>query len=625
MRGAPNMPSQIRVTFRFKILLSVLIVVTTVVSLITFTMARMFHADKVAYVEDLVSLVSVHAASEANLRLSAYQDQLVTAGRVQDASNILGERRDEALWNLFTRTRGLVALRVFEDGKMVRLLLDSLATNAAGVSRASFLTTIARYTIPFDSIEVGTLYVRNSALSSLLPLSTIAVRIPRAAGRPPLMVVGTVDLNRSIALGRSSRAFDVFLVDVDGRIVSHGDARRTSSRERLAWLPPLGPGSLAMVKETERGGKPMISGIANVGIGGLRAGAEIPKSVAYFALRSLLINLIFLALGLLVAAAVVSLIWATQMTRSLSQLTHAAQAIGQGNFDVQVAVPSRDEMGQLAGSFNQMASELHGRDSALKEAQAQLIQSEKMAAFGQLGAGIAHEVKNPLAGIQGMIQLTSRSLSADSPLLETFAILEKETKRCRTIIDNLLKFARQENLEPEPIALEEVVADTKAILHHELSLHKITLETAIPKNLPLIRGSPNQIQQVLMNLILNAEQAMESRGHGTVEVKAAQRDDGFVDLSVQDDGPGIPRAVQARIFEPFFTTKPAGKGTGLGLAVTFGIMRDHGGAIHVQSEEGRGTKFILRFRMAGSHPATDAHPTKTPDPEAPTPGDERAA
>src|SRR2546427_2172721 len=171
MRGASDMPSKIRVTFRFKILLSVLIVVTTVVSLITFTMARMFHADKVAYVEDLVSLVSVHAASEANLRLSAYQDQLVTAGRVQDASNILGERRDEALWNLFTRTRGLVALRVFEDGKMVRLLLDSLATNAAGVSRASFLTTIARYTIPFDSIEVGTLYVRNSALSSLLPLS----------------------------------------------------------------------------------------------------------------------------------------------------------------------------------------------------------------------------------------------------------------------------------------------------------------------------------------------------------------------------------------------------------------------------------------------------------------------
>jgi two-component system, NtrC family, sensor kinase len=279
----------------------------------------------------------------------------------------------------------------------------------------------------------------------------------------------------------------------------------------------------------------------------------------------------------------------------------------------------------LAGSFNQMASELHGRELALREAQAQLIQSEKMAAFGQLGAGIAHEVKNPLAGIQGMIQLTSRSLAKDHPLLETFGILEKEARRCRTIIDSLLKFARQENLQPEPITLAEVVADTKAILQHELSLHQITLETAIPEDLPLIHGSANQIQQVLMNLILNAEQAMESRGHGSVRVKAAQRGADFIELFVQDDGPGIPRGVQARIFEPFFTTKAPGKGTGLGLAVTFGIMRAHGGTIRVESEEGRGTTFILSFRVAGSHPAADEPSATTSDPEDPTPGDQRAA
>jgi len=181
MREAPDMTLKIRVTFRFKILLSVLIVVTTVVSLITFTMARMFHADKVAYVEDLVSLVSVHAAEEANLRLTAYQDQLVTAGRVLDASNILRERRDEALRNLFNRSPGLVALRVFENGKVVRLLVDSLSLGAVGVSRASFLAAIASQAIPFDSIETGSLYVRNSAISSLLPLSTVAVRVPRVA------------------------------------------------------------------------------------------------------------------------------------------------------------------------------------------------------------------------------------------------------------------------------------------------------------------------------------------------------------------------------------------------------------------------------------------------------------
>jgi signal transduction histidine kinase len=127
-----------------------------------------------------------------------------------------------------------------------------------------------------------------------------------------------------------------------------------------------------------------------------------------------------------------------------------------------------------------------------------------------------------------------------------------------------------------------------------------------------------------MTLILNAEQAMESRGRGRIDVKAVPQGDDFVELSVEDDGPGIPRAVQARIFEPFFTTKPPGKGTGLGLAVTFGIMRAHGGAIRVESEEGRGTKFILRFRVAGSHPATGAPSVKS-DPEDPIPGDQRAA
>jgi len=174
MRGVPDMPSKIRVTFRFKILLSVLIVVTTVVSLITFTMARMFHADKVAYVEDLVSLVSVHAAEEANLRLTAYQDQLVTAGRVLDATNILRERRDEALRNLFTRSPGLVALRVFENRRMVRLLLDSLAIGAVGVGRGSFLAAIARQAIPFDSIPRKSGPATKTTLTLSLPLASFA-------------------------------------------------------------------------------------------------------------------------------------------------------------------------------------------------------------------------------------------------------------------------------------------------------------------------------------------------------------------------------------------------------------------------------------------------------------------
>jgi len=323
------------------------------------------------------------------------------------------------------------------------------------------------------------------------------------------VVVGTVDLNRSIALGRSSSAFEVFLVDAEGRIVSHVDARRAASRERLGWLPPLGPGSLAMVKETERDGKPMISGIANVGVGGLRAGAEIPKSVAYFALRSLLLNLIFLSLGLLIVAAVVSLIWATQMTRSLSQLTRAAQAVGQGDFDVQVAVPSRDEMGQLAGSFNQMASELHGRDQALKEAQAQLIQSEKMAAFGQLGAGIAHEVKNPLQTIVlGIDYLTNYGAFQDENAKMLLEHMTIGVRRCDAIIHGLMEFSSYNKKDVRAQSLSAIL--DQALRAHEVDFaqRRLRVLEEFAKDLPLLRLDSRSIKHVFINLIAQAAQGL---------------------------------------------------------------------------------------------------------------------
>jgi signal transduction histidine kinase len=273
-------------------------------------------------------------------------------------------------------------------------------------------------------------------------------------------------------------------------------------------------------------------------------------------------------------------------------------------------------MGDLAGSFNQMAMELNARDHALREAQAQLVQSEKMAAFGQLGAGIAHEVKNPLAGIQGIVQLSARSVDPDHPLAAQLAMIEKETKRCRAIIDNLLRFARQEKTVREPTVLADILNDTATLMRHQMSLHHVELRTEIEPGLPVIQAGANQLQQVLMNLLLNAEQAMEERGHGTVTVSVRSAGEGFVELRVRDDGPGIPKHVQSRIFEPFFTTKPAGKGTGLGLSVTFGIVRDHGGRIDVEAVEGHGTTFTIRLPIAGPGGATDS------DSATPPPGQE---
>jgi signal transduction histidine kinase len=324
------------------------------------------------------------------------------------------------------------------------------------------------------------------------------------------------------------------------------------------------------------------------------AGAQVPKSVAYLASRSLLRDLVIVALGLLLFSALLGVLTSRQITRHLEELSRSAREVGHGRFDIKVEVDSRDEIGELAASFNDMASELKAREMALKETQAQLVQSEKLAAFGQLGAGIAHEVKNPLAGILGYAQLSLRKSEPDTVLHNNLKIIEKETKRCRTIIDNLLKFARQEKVERKPLELNRVVEDTAALMDHQLGMHRIRLEKELARDLPAILGNANQLQQILMNLLLNAQQAMEGTG-GKIRITTGRTGDGRAEVRISDTGPGIPKEIQARLFEPFFTTKPAGKGTGLGLSVTYGIVKDHEGEILVESDPGQGATFILLF------------------------------
>jgi signal transduction histidine kinase len=241
-----------------------------------------------------------------------------------------------------------------------------------------------------------------------------------------------------------------------------------------------------------------------------------------------------------------------------------------------------------------MASELRARDTALAVAHAQLVQSEKMAAFGQLGAGIAHEIKNPLTGISGCAQLALMQTEAGTPVHKNLDIIQRETERCRTIIENLLRFARQERSILVPTDVNEVVAASIAIVQHQLEINEIHLRERLALSLPRVRGNANQLQQVLMNLMINAQQAMEGRtGEVTVATRGAV--DGAVEIVVSDNGPGMTPEVQAKVFEPFFTTKPTGQGTGLGLSVSFGIVEDHGGEIAVDSAPGRGATFTIRL------------------------------
>ncbi len=597
-----------RFPIRLKFLVTFLFVTTAVLSVITFTMGNMFRSDKEAYIRDLASATAHGTAEEARSILSGYRERLQVYSRLLGVGTLTAEQKERILGDLFEDFREFVAVTVYVGGKEAATLADAKALSAAGLTKEDLARQRAEQRMQPDRMEPGTVHVENSTLSEKMPTMTMTVAQAAVPGEKPVVVSAVLSLDGLARIARGGGVFERYLVDDQGVLLAHPDADRVARRGMADWIPNLpallGSRSGGGAAEYSRDGVEVIGGFAPVARGGVLAGAQVPRSAAYHASRSLLRNLAAVALGLLLSAAVLGVGFSRRMTRNLERLSDTAKEIGQGRFDVHVDIDSRDEIGTLASSFNDMASELKAREKALLDSQAQLVQSEKLAAFGQLGAGIAHEVKNPLAGILGYVQLSLRKLDPETPLHANLKIVEKEAKRCRTIIDNLLKFTRQEKVAMEPVDPNRVAEDTAALVDHQLGMHRIRLEKELGEGLPRIVGNGNQLQQVLLNIILNAEQAMEGVP-GTVRIETEGKGD-QVEIRVRDTGPGIPKEIQARLFEPFFTTKPAGKGTGLGLSVSYGIVKDHKGDIIVDSEPGRGTCFILRIPAV--HAAGGARP-----------------
>ena len=588
-----EMPRAAGIPIRYKILLAVLLVVTAVVSTITFTMAQMFHADKRIYVRDLSAVQATHAAQETEAVIASYRDRLDVCARLLEDPKLSAEQRTALVQDVLEGFHGFVSLTAYARGTPLASVYDEASLHEGGITPSDLQHYRAEHPLPFAAIIEGQTYVENSTVGSRLPTLAIAVSHKRE-GSVPLVMSAVLRLDDLMNIATRSRSFNVYIADNRHMLLSHREASRVLHRERLAGIPTLGRNSAALVREISDPKGDKIAGYAPVEGTNLIAAAEVPSATAYFASRQLLSSLLWVALLLLAFAAVVSMLWSQSLTRSLAKLVEATREIAKGRFDVEVKVNSRDEIGTLAESFTQMGRQLNAREQALKDAEGQLVQSEKMAAFGQLGAGVAHEVKNPLAGILGLVQLMRRT-RYDVPMLnENLETVEKETRRCRAIIDNLLRFARQEKVGLGPVDIGTVVNDAVAIMRHQLALAEVTLVQIVPTSLPRIQGNANQLQQVLMNLMLNAQQAMNG-SPGEVLVEVSPWIGGRVEIRVRDNGPGIPKHIQQRIFEPFFTTKPSGQGTGLGLSVSYGIVHEHKGVIRVISEPGQGTTFEIEL------------------------------
>jgi len=210
----------------------------------------------------------------------------------------------------------------------------------------------------------------------------------------------------------------------------------------------------------------------------------------------------------------------------------------------------------------------------------QLINHEKMASVGEMAAGVAHEINTPLGIILGYTQLMMDDFDKDSEPYSTMQVIERQTKVCRRIVSDLLKFSRQAESQKTVINLNEIIREVLAVTEHTLNINKITVNRQFADNLPQVTGDPEKLHQVFINLFNNAQYAMDSGG--TITIITSNTEDA-VKVSVIDTGSGIDDSIKNKIFDPFFTTKEVGKGTGLGLSVTYGIIQEHKGTIEVES------------------------------------------
>src|SRR3990167_3884434 len=232
----------------------------------------------------------------------------------------------------------------------------------------------------------------------------------------------------------------------------------------------------------------------------------------------------------------------------------------------------------------------------IRTAQEQLIQSEKLASLGQLISSIAHEINNPLTPILGYSQRLLVQPGIDEKEKRSLELIHSSAQRVAKIIEKLLSFSRKYKPERTYEDINHLVEQSLEFREYQLKLENIEIVKELDPELPKTMVDPNQMQQVFTNIILNAEQAMsESQDHGRLKVGTKIKKSDIIEISFSDDGPGIPKEHIGKVFDPFFTTKDPGKGTGLGLAVAYGIINEHGGEIHVSSDEGKGTTFVIEL------------------------------
>jgi len=313
------------------------------------------------------------------------------------------------------------------------------------------------------------------------------------------------------------------------------------------------------------------------------------------------------------------------VNRPIDRLLIATKTAAQGNLDQTVRVKSHDELGELADSFNNMISELkrsrdaiegwtqtlehrvQQRTQELQQVQDQLIRAGKMAAIGELAAGVAHEINNPLTGVLTFSSLMLKKVDENHPWKKDLQNIVQQTTRCRNIVRGLLDFARQRKPVKKEWDIHTLIDRTITLLENQAPFQNIQIVKNFKMEMPMLFIDGDQIQQVFMNILINAADAMAGNG-GTLTIKTEVRN-GSAEISFTDTGCGMTKEQLSRLFTPFYTTKETGKGTGLGLAISYGIIQSHNGDIEAESEAGKGSTLKVKLPVESR---TETSPNKEP-------------
>lgn len=305
--------------------------------------------------------------------------------------------------------------------------------------------------------------------------------------------------------------------------------------------------------------------------------------------------LVFSVISALVPNLLLLLLVVRTISRPLQRITVAAVEVTKGGYGTEVDLrKSNDEIGLLANSFNEMSRKMASDIENLRQMNEQLMRADKLAAMGTLAAGVAHEVNNPLASISSLIQMM-RSENGSADMHEKLEIIQTQIQRITQVTKDLTDFARARPAAKSTVDINGIIETALRLAEFDSTFQKLEITKDLGSAIPKIFADSDQLQQVFLNLFLNARDAMPNGGELTVVSKSS---DNEISVEISDTGAGIDDGNAKQVFDPFFTTKPAGKGTGLGLAVCYGIVTAHGGRLELRQNENIGATFVVTLPVA---------------------------